>query len=212
MIDTVVLDVNETLFSLAPIEARFDEVGLGVDAVPLWFARVLRDGFAAVASGAFVTFPDLGAHHLRMLDPTVDADHVLAAFDEVTPHPDVAGGLSTLAGAGITVATFTNGTAAITHSFLERAGLDQLVAHVLDVSGPGRWKPDPVAYRWALGQIGATPTSSALVAVHPWDVAGAMRTDLTGVWLDRDDALWPPYFPSPDVRITTLEDVAAALR
>jgi len=45
-IDAVVFDVNETLFSLDRLRPAFVEVGLEPDVVPLWFARLLRDGFA----------------------------------------------------------------------------------------------------------------------------------------------------------------------
>lgn len=208
---TLLLDVNETLFSLEPIRARFDEVGIGRDQVPLWFARVLRDGFAAAAADNFTSFPDLARHHLHVLGPDVDADHVISGFDEVEPHPDVAGGLRAAHDAGCSVATVTNGTAAITRGFLERAGLDHLVDHVLDVSGPRRWKPDPTAYGWALDRLATSADDAVMIAVHPWDVHGAMRAGLRGAWVDRDGATWPTHWPSPDVRAPGFDATVAAL-
>lgn len=69
--------------------------------------------------------------------------------------------------AGTQVVTMTNGTASITQSFLDREGLTGLVDDVLDVSGAGRWKPDPQAYQHVLERSGAAANDAALVTVHP---------------------------------------------
>ena len=44
----IAFDVNETLSDLSPLGARFLEVGASASAAPLWFACVLRDGFASL--------------------------------------------------------------------------------------------------------------------------------------------------------------------
>jgi hypothetical protein len=48
----VAFDVNETLFSLGGLGPVFATVGLNPAAVPLWFARLLRDGFVRVRRAA----------------------------------------------------------------------------------------------------------------------------------------------------------------
>ena len=40
------LDVNETLSDMSAMADRFVTVGLGAHDAALWFAQVLRDGFA----------------------------------------------------------------------------------------------------------------------------------------------------------------------
>ena len=45
----IVFDDNETLSDLSPLGARFVEVGASASAAPLWFASILRDGFALTA-------------------------------------------------------------------------------------------------------------------------------------------------------------------
>jgi 2-haloacid dehalogenase len=47
----VVFDVNETLSDMAPLATRSAEVGAPELAARLWFAVLLRDGFAAAAGG-----------------------------------------------------------------------------------------------------------------------------------------------------------------
>ena len=218
MVTTAVLDVNETLFSLDAVGAVFDELGLGAERLPLWFARLLRDGFAVAAMGDAVAFPDLADHHARLLGDevgvTVDDDavaQVVAAFDEVEAHPDVAPGLRRLHDAGVQLVPFTNGSAPIVTRFLARAGLDDLVEAPHDVSSAGSWKPAPAAYRWICDELGVASAAAAMVAVHPWDVAGAMRTGMVGAWLDRDAGRWPPFLPTPDRAAADLDGLAAAL-
>src|SRR5680860_439644 len=114
MIELVILDVNGTLFSLDAVADRFAEVGLHGE-LDVWFARILRDGFAAAAAGGFAAFPALARHHLSVLldahDEAVEAvteerlDRVIDGFTQVTAHADVGPGLRRLADAGVTVTT-----------------------------------------------------------------------------------------------------------
>lgn len=218
-IRAVVLDVNETLFSLSAVHDRFERVGLGAEHLPLWFAEVLRDGFAVAAADGFATFPDIARHHLESLarsqgiaDAAGVAEEVLAGFGEVVAHPDTLPGLTALRDAGLLVATFTNGSAEVTRNFLEELGALDLVQHLLDVSGPGLWKPHAAAYRWACDRIGVRTREAALVSVHPWDVAGAEHAGLTGCWLDRTgDGTWPAFLPDPAVSVGRLDEVPERL-
>lgn len=218
MIAIAVLDVNETLFSLDAVGAAFDELGLGEDRLQLWFARVLRDGFALAAMGDAVAFPDLADHHTRLLGDELDravadedVERVVAAFDEVEAHGDVAAGLHRLREAGIRLVPFTNGSAPIVARFLERSGLDALVEAPRDVTGPGVWKPVAAAYRWICADLGTDPADAAMVAVHPWDVAGAMRIGMRGAWLDRGGTRWPSFLPDPDHTAAGMDGLAATL-
>lgn len=213
---TVVLDVNETLFSLDAVGDALQDAGLARTDLSLWFARVLRDGFAAAATGGIATFPDLAAHHARAIGAArgvdVDVDAVVAGFDRVVAHPDVAQGLADLADAGLRLVAYTNGSAPIVAGFLARAGLDALVDEALDVRAAGVWKPHPDAYLWVCDHLGVAPAEAAMVAVHPWDVAGAQATGMVGAWVRRDDpAPWPSWLPRPQVEVTRCTELAAAL-
>lgn len=217
MIRLAIFDVNGTLFSLDALAERFAEVGLP-DQLPVWFARILRDGFAAAAAGTFAAFPDLARHHLAvLLDEHDEAvtddrlDRVIDGFTQVHAHPDVQPGLQRLADAGVTAVTMTNGTVEITRGFLEREGLDGLIAATHDVGMAGRWKPAPHAYRYVLDQHDVPPQEAALVAVHPWDVHGAATAGLAAGWVNRSGARYPAVLAAPDVRGATLDEVVDRL-
>jgi hypothetical protein len=51
-VSVVVFDVNETLSDMAPMAQRFADVGADGLFAQLWFANLLRDGFALAAAGA----------------------------------------------------------------------------------------------------------------------------------------------------------------
>jgi 2-haloacid dehalogenase len=213
----VLLDVNETLFPLRPVETRMAAVGLDGQ-FELWFTRILRDGFAAAAAGGFAGFRDLASHHLRELlrhhqmDAT-DAvvSHVLAGFDEVLPHPDVMPGLQRLRDAGVPAVALTNGSRELTRAFLDRCGLTDLVAGVHDVSEVGRWKPAPEPYRFVLERRRVAPGAAAMVAAHPWDLFGAGAAGLSTAWVDRDGAGYPDVFGAPDVSAARFDDLVERL-
>jgi 2-haloacid dehalogenase len=202
-----VLDVNETLSDLAPLARRFEEVGAPGDLLRTWFAATLRDGIALAASGRYADFRDVARAALRSLlarvgglGPSLDeaAEHVLAGMATLSLHPDVEPGLRRMRDAGLRIATLTNGDAAATEALLERAGVIDLVERNLDVSAVGRWKPAPEPYAHTCRTLGVAPDTAVLIAVHPWDVHGAMCAGLRGAWLDRHGHPYPGVFLTPD--------------
>lgn len=52
----VVFDVNETLSDMTPMAQRFTDVGAPADLATLWFATVLRDGFALTSLPALAEY------------------------------------------------------------------------------------------------------------------------------------------------------------
>ena len=210
MVQLVVLDVNETLFSLQPVADRLATIGLDGQ-LELWFARILRDGFAATAAGRNVAFADLARHHLAaLLDQhgievrDESLDHAIQGFSEVTAQPDVEEGLNAVRDAGLTAVTMTVGSAEITRQFLDREGLTELVAGVYDAQAAGQWKPAPDAYRYVFDDLGMAADQAALVAVHPWDVMGAQQAGLIGAWLDRSGGRYPSPYGTPTVTAPSL--------
>jgi len=214
-IRAVAFDVNETLFSLQRLGPAFATVGLDPAAVPLWFAQLLRDGFALTAMGQYRPFSDLAEQTLRSLDPDkvddASVDTVLGAFRELEPHPDVEPALRMLHEARMPAVTLTNGSADLVGALLSRAGLDRYVQRSLSVDAVRRWKPAPEPYLWAAAELGVQPDQTALVASHPWDCAGAHTAGLTSAWVNRTGAAWPTTFPPPDVTGTDLPTVVAGL-
>lgn len=210
----VAFDVNETLFALDRLGPAFAAIGVDPAAVSLWFARLLRDGFALAAMGLHRPFAAVAAENLRALDPAVDdaaVASVLGAFRELDPHPDVGPALRALHEAGVPAVTLTNGGADLVRTLLARAGLDSYIQDSFSVDEVERWKPAPQPYRWLATRLALDPGQVALVASHPWDCAGAHAAGLVAGWVNRTGSRWPTIFAPPAATGPDLSTVVAAL-
>ncbi|MBA2323612.1 MAG: haloacid dehalogenase type II [Pseudonocardiales bacterium] len=216
----IVFDVNETLSDMAPIADRFADIGAPRQLAPLWFAGLLRDGFARTAAGTSERFAVLADGALRTVLHGVNIDrdlgdaitHVLAGFAQLPVHPDVPAGIRALRAAGHRLVTLSNGAADVAQGLLERAGLRDEFDALLSVEHAGVWKPHPEAYAYAARTCGTEPADMVLVAVHPWDIDGAARAGLATAWINRNGTPYPGYCRPPDHTMPGLDQLAAALR
>lgn len=215
----IVLDVNETLSDLSGMPALFEEAGAPRHFAPLWFASVLRDGFALATAETHATFAELAEQNLRTLlvplgldDPEAALSLIMAGFGGMNVHADVGPGLAALRAHGVRLVTLSNGSAAVAHGLLERAGLSDAVDDVLSVEGESWWKPAREAYGQPLALHKVEAHDALMVAVHPWDIDGAARAGLRTAWIDRKgDMPWPSMFTAPDFTASSLTDLAEQL-
>jgi 2-haloacid dehalogenase len=223
----IVFDVNETLSDLRPLAERFLAVGAPAHLAPLWFATVLRDGFALAVAGEARPFAQLGAEALRTLlhgadlrrDPAAGLDgslesavaHVLDGMGRLPLHPDVAEGIRGLRAAGHRLFTLSNGATEVGERLLRAGGVREEFEAVLSVQDAGAWKPAAAAYEHVLRVSGSRAEEALLVAVHPWDVDGAARTGLSTAWIDRNGTPYPASFTPPQVRAGSLVDLREQL-
>ena len=210
----VLLDVNETLLDLSGLQPAFDSLGLP-NALSLWFARTLRDGFALAASGDCRPFADVARAALVSLDPQrltpANADVVLDAFTRLQPHPDVEPGLRILADAGIPAITLTVGSTDTVAAIFDTHGLGDLVAGHLSAADFGRWKPAPAPYLAGCLALGLPPGDVTMVAAHAWDLHGAHRAGLRTAWIPRLEMQVPAIYTSPDIEGPDLPAVASQI-
>jgi 2-haloacid dehalogenase len=212
----VVFDVNETLSDLAPMAERFGDVGAPAQLARLWFASLLRDGFAATAAGHSEPFATVGRELLRAVLPAGELDrdleeaveHIMTGFLELPVHPDVPDGIRALSRAGLRLVTLTNGATQVAEKLMTRAGLDSLFERFLSVDDAGVWKPSRAAYEYAGAVCGVPLDQMVLVACHPWDIDGAARAGLRTAWINRAGAAYPGFFSRPDITASSLTDLA----
>lgn len=215
----VVFDVNETLSDMSPMAARFIDVGAPASMAQLWFASVLRDGLALSLAGSARPFSEIGEQTLRVLlppaQPTRPVDdavaHIMAGFDELVVHPDIAPGVHRLHEAGLRLVTLSNGATPVAEKLLADAGVADRFERLLSVDDVGVWKPDRRAYEHAARTCDVPLAEMLLVAVHPWDLDGAARAGMQTAWLDRSEAHYPSVFTPPTHTAASLEELAEQL-
>lgn len=218
-ISVIVFDVNETLSDMSPMGERFSEVGAPAELAKLWFATLLRDGFALAASGDNGSFSAIGTGALRglltgmELDRPLDAavDHIMEGMNGLRVHPDVPAGITALAAAGLRLITLSNGSARIAGKLFDDAGIRDAFESLLSVEDASAWKPAKASYEYATAASGADPDAMLLVAVHPWDIHGAARAGLHTAWLNRTGSSYPAYFEAPEFTVTAMTELPEAL-
>lgn len=214
----VAFDVIETLFALEPMGERLKQAGLPEQALPAWFAGLLRDAFALEVTGVFKSFEEVAAGTLEVLmakygvPPEAQAiERVLQGFGELPAHDDVSPAFKVLTDAGIRIVTLTNGSARTTQKLLKNAGVSDMVERSLSIDEVEHWKPRREVYLYAAQACGVRPGEVALIAAHPWDIQGASRAGLTSGWVPRGEKVYPRVMDAPDVKGDTLTAVAEQL-
>lgn len=209
----VFFDVVETVFSLAPLEEKLSELSLPAGTGRLFFAQLLRDAFGLSSSGVFHTFPEIAKGTLAVLLDSLGhkSDHatlktILSAFSQLPAHGDVKPALEKLKLSDCQAVLLTNGSRANTEKLVRDNGIEHLVDNIVSVEDFNVWKPQTALYREAALKCSCAPENALLVAAHAWDVHGAIRAGLHGIWIQRQESLYHPLMGSPDHQVTNLVD------
>ena len=213
MLRAVLLDVNGTLTDPSAIGSVWGRPDLGEQVLQhaistAMVAALLHDGerpFADHLSAAV----DVVATAADV-DPDASAK-ALDSAASLPARPGAADALATLRGADLRVVALTNSGADGGRTTLQRCGLLPFVEQVLGVDAVSTFKPHPDVYAYALDSLEEDPNRVALIATHPWDLAGAAHSGMRTAWVRHAPRAWPSVFDDPDVQADTLTGVANAI-
>lgn len=212
----IVFDVNETLSDMAPMQQRFAAIGVPEWTAKVWFASLLRDGFALTAAGARASFSEIGESLLHSMlagqpltrDTESSANYIMEGFLELQTHSDVPEGIRLLASTEIRLITLSNGSIQVAERLFANAGIREHFERLLSVEDAEAWKPAAAAYKYAANTCSVDPADMMLVAVHPWDIDGAKRAGMRTAWVNRQNQSYPDHFLAPDHTVTSLLGLA----
>lgn len=214
----LLFDVNETLLDIGPLKQKVGDLLQDPSAGTLWFTTMLQYSLVLTVSGQYAAFPEVGVATLQMLarnsDLAIEADDaraILAGMRTLAPHPDVQPALERLQKAGIRMATLTNSASAGVKAQTAHAGIERFFEQQLSVESVGKFKPHQDVYRWAAGEMGASPADCMLVAAHGWDVAGAAWAGLRTAFIAREGQQKFPLAPAPELDVPDLSALADRL-
>ena len=128
--------------------------------------------------------------------------------------PDALTGLAAWRAAGIGLGLVTNGDTSQQRDKIERHGLASYFEVIVIEGEFGIGKPEAAVYRHALQVLGARAEDTCMVGDHlDFDVAGAQRLGVQGVWIDRAGAGLPDRcVVRPDRIIRSLSELGPGLR
>jgi putative hydrolase of the HAD superfamily len=124
--------------------------------------------------------------------------------------PEALACLEALRARGLPLALVTNGDATEQRWKIERCALAPFFGAIVIEGELGAGKPDAVVYHTALKALGVEPGPDVwMVGDHlEFDVAGAQRVGLRGVWIDRAGSGLPATATvRPDHIVRALDDV-----
>ncbi len=209
----VLLDVNGTLTDPGPIGAPWGRPDLGERVLDAAVQTAMVDALLARADRPF-------AEHIRAavgvvaaaagLDPA-GIDAAMSAAGALPARPGAEDALARLTDAGVRAVALTNSGARAGTRTLRDCGLETYVERVLGVDAVHTFKPHPSVYAYALSELRASPAEVALLATHPWDLAGAAHAGIATAWVTHGTQGWPGVFAVPDVTGDTLVEAVAGL-
>ncbi len=215
--EAVAFDMLGTVFRLDPLERGLRALGLPEGATSLLYATAQRTAFALAATGDFVPFRTLLEDALDFIlrargleAEAASRASVLDRMAELPPRDDALDAFAMLREAGVRGMALTNGAADFTRKLLAQEGLGGLLDPVLSVEDIGVYKPRREIYRHAAQQAGAAPDRVALVAIHAWDINGAIAAGLRGAYVSVQGP-YPGFMRKPDVVAPSLQAAVQAL-
>jgi 2-haloacid dehalogenase len=168
--------------ALGPAAARLSE---------LWRAKQLEYTWVRSLAGAYVDFRactqaalDYAAADIGGIAAPLH-EALLAAYDRLDAHADVAPALAALKARGCRTAILSNGTPDMLAAAVRSAGLGALLDAVLSVDAAGIFKTDPRSYALATSHFGCAADAISFQSSNRWDIAGARKFGFRTVWINR---------------------------
>ncbi len=148
------------------------------------------------------------------LASTIAREFARRRRERMTLFPEALACLEAWRARGVRLGLVTNGDASQQRDKIARHALERFFDVVVIEGEFGAGKPDEVVYRHALDALGARAADTSMVGDHlDFDVAGAQRLGMRGIWIDRTGAGLPPGCAvRPDAIIRALTELEEALR
>ena len=162
---------------------------------------VVRDGFAALASGGHVLSSDLAARLANRF--TTYREEAMYVF------PGAHDAIDALKAHGVKLALVTNGAAETQRAKVERFELTHRFDHIQIEGEHGFGKPEPRAYTHALETLGVTAREAWIVGDNlEWEVIAPQTLGLHAIWYDpHGDGVPAGHAAKPDRIVRTLAEL-----
>jgi 2-haloacid dehalogenase len=134
---------------------------------------------------------------------------LMQAWQDLSPHADVAEGLSRLR-ARFKLVALSNGE----QPYLEHLERDRMRCGfdaVISVQRAGFFKPHPAVYRTGAIALGVEPQQIMMVAAHSFDIMGARACGYRGAYVNRYRLPYEESPYRPDLEVRDFVELADAL-
>ena len=218
----LVFDVNETVLRVDALQPEFTRVFGDPNVMKEWFDALVLYSQTVTLIDSYQDFSTLAEQALEMVAAAKgvvikgeDKRTILQNMLALPAHSEVSAALEKLHAAGFRLAALTNSNHKAAETQLANAGIRHLFERVLSVDAVRKFKPAPETYAYAGSELKAAPGEMVLIAAHPWDILGAIRTGLRGAFIRRSGKAWfettlRPEFIAADLAELTTQLLAAS--
>jgi 2-haloacid dehalogenase len=213
-IQAVVFDAYGTLFDVYSIGALAEQLypGQGAAISVLWrdkqidYTRLITmsDPHRAEGSQYYQSFWDITRSALLYtlerfkLDAKPEhVDALMGQYAQLTPFAENLGVLQSLKQRGVTTAILSNGSPEMLHTAVSRAGMSELIDHVISVDAIRLFKTSPESYALVQQTIPAKTEDILFVSSNGWDALGATWFGFTTLWVNRQQLPFEAIGPKP---------------
>ncbi|WP_330981689.1 haloacid dehalogenase type II [Pontibacillus halophilus] len=133
-------------------------------------------------------------------------EQFMSVYEHLHPFEEVKDVLHQLQDHQLVV--FTNGTQALSRPLLKNNGLDDML-RLLTADEQGIYKPDPMAYDYALKELGVEKEEVLFMSSNPWDITGAKSFGFQTAWIRRGKGEFPKLGFVPDYIYEDLTGILA---
>jgi len=221
LVSGVIFDAYGTLFDVYAVEARLEALfpGKGREIALRWREKQIDYTRLRTLSDRYIDFWTITAEALDYACEAerapLDAsrrDELLAIYERLPTHPEVAEALRKLHAQGLPLGVLSNANETMLRKALVSAGIADLFAHVLSVERVHKFKTAPEAYRLGSEAFGAPAGRLAFVSSNGWDAAGAAWFGYRAFWINRAGAPLERLGIEPEGIGRTLDDLLRLLR
>jgi 2-haloalkanoic acid dehalogenase type II len=183
----------------------WNSVAGGKDAGRAWRAAYLR---LTYQTGAYRPYETLVAEAAESVGLSRELASALGArYPELCPWPDVPATLAAVAASGLKLGVVTNCSETLGRVAADCTGTWFNV--LVTAERAGVYKPDPIAYRLALAELGVPAERCLFVAGSSYDLFGTAAVRLPTYWHDRVGMEKPPGAPEPLAHHCDLQSLPA---
>jgi 2-haloacid dehalogenase len=219
--EVLAFDLYGTLVDPLAIASELGQVLGGADgreAARIWRLKQLEYSFRLTAMGRYEDFRwvteralDFALASIGARVPEGQARRLVGLYDHLQPFSDAVPALRALAGLGYELTVLSNGTPAMIANCLANSGLGGFFGQRISVDEVRVFKPSPVVYRHAAGRLSVPAGQIRLVTSNAFDSVGASAAGMRTAWVNRSAAPFDTIGQPPDLTVTALDRLPAAL-
>lgn len=215
----IVFNAYGTLLdSFSPFDQYKDQLGKNALVIyKLWRGKRLQYSSQLCLMNRYTSYDKITRYALDYACDAYDVhdeelkDRIIAAHSTLECYPDIKDTLEKLHNDGYMLSVLSNGSPKTVKHAMEASCINKYIDRTFSTDLIKAYKPSPAVYEYVNEELAIPSKRICFVSSNSWDIAGSVSYGFKSIWLNRDKHT-PEKFPfTPDVEISSMTDLPAAL-